>query len=352
MHQMWTALIAETFALGLPLDVTQRVLEFDMRPQNHNSDDMCTVSHVNTPRIGGSENTFRLDARSRPACNLTSHRGGAGSEGVWQLRPTCQSLPDLELRVPDFDVTFLFFRMDANRTKDVRAAWRRTHAHCGTRSKNFEDKLDSAARVADAVVANIGVWYGQAQRAAYRADVDFVLDRLRALQKAGKLALYRESVVQHFPTRSGSGLYEERTDGGTARSMSRRALYQSCLGKCAPLDGRFSQSLDWRNAVLHELVSARGFARDEFVVPVAQLLRPMHALHKSTKWQCTLDCTHYCYHPHVWRAMLDGVYRRIINHFAPLQRGNGLPKLGAAKQQRGKRRGAARHVTVGAKASA
>ena len=52
------------------------------------------------------------------------------------------------------------------------------------------------------------------------------------------------------------------------------------------------------------------------IVPVAALLRPMAALHKNTKWACTLDCTHYCYHPEVWAALLDGFYRRLVHHFA------------------------------------
>jgi len=320
MHQLWTALVAEIFATGRPVDVTQRVLEFDLQPQNHNKDDMCTVSHTNTPRIGGCENTFRLHARSRPMCNLTRHQGGKGADFKWQLRPMCESIPDLELRVPAADVTFLFYRMDANRTRGVRAAWQRTHGHCGTAKKNFADKLDAAGRNADALVANIGVWYGHEEKGAYRADVAHVLARLQAFTAAGKLAMYRESVVQHFPTASGSGLYEERTDGGPAakRGGLRGAVARStCPTQCAALGDRFANQLDWRNRVLHELVARTGFAAER-VLPVAALLRPMAHLHKNTKWHCTLDCTHYCYHPAVWSALLDSFYRRLINHFEPL----------------------------------
>ena len=317
MHQLWTALVAELFASGRPLDMTQRVLEFDLRPENHNRDDMCTVSHTNTPRIGGCENTFRLDAHARPQCNLTSHRGGKGSDGVWQLRPQCLSIPDLEISLPREAVRFLFFRMDANRSKNVRAGWQRTHARCGTAQKNFADKLDAAGRSADALLANIGVWYGAEQRAAYRADVAHVLARLEAFRAAGKLALFRESVVQHFPTRTGSGLYEERTDGGpAAKRILRTGAAAGCPHQCAELGARFAERLDWRNAVLHELVAARSFP-PEHLIPVASLLRPMAALHKNTKWACTLDCTHYCYHPQVWSALLDGLYRRLLNHFGP-----------------------------------
>ena len=60
--------------------------------------------------------------------------------------------------------------------------------------------------------------------------------------------------------------------------------------------------------------AAEGHATFEFSHR-GRLLRPMAALHKNTKWQCTLDCTHYCYHPELWQALLDGVYRRLLNHF-------------------------------------
>jgi hypothetical protein len=241
----------------------------------------------------------------------------------WQLRPLCLSLPDLELRLPGADVTFLFFRMDANRSKTVRPAWQRSHGHCGTAKKNFEDKLAAASRAADAVIANIGVWYGQAALHQYRADVAFVLSRLRALATSGKLALFRESVVQHFPTVSGSGLYEERTDGGRS---------SKCFGQCVPLGERFAHQHDWRNSVLHEQVAAMSFPH-EHVVPVAELLRPMATLHKKTKWACKLDCTHYCYHPAVWAALLDGVYRRLVRFF-----GDAAESGAAAGKQRTKRR--------------
>ena len=74
----------------------------------------------------------------------------------------------------------------------MRGAWERSHGHCGTAKKNFGDKLEAAARSADALIANIGVWYGEAQMAAYRSDVAHVLATLHALRTAGKLGLYRE----------------------------------------------------------------------------------------------------------------------------------------------------------------
>jgi len=58
------------------------------------------------------------------------------------------------------------------------------------------------------------------------------------------------------------------------------------------------------------------------VVPLAALLRPLHGLHHSMKG-CGPDCTHYCFHPVLWSALLDGVYRRIVN--GARGRGAGLP---------------------------
>ena len=67
-----------------------------------------------------------------------------------------------------------------------------------------------------------------------------VLSRLRAFSRAGGLSLFRESVVQHFPTRSGSGLYEERTDG---RPM---AAPRSCCHTRVRATGLRRLSAYWR----------------------------------------------------------------------------------------------------------
>ena len=354
MHQLWTALVAELFASGQPIDVTQRVLEFDLRPENHNRDDMCTVSHTNQARIGGCENNFRLHKLSSPTCNHTGYKGGKGSDGVWQLRPQCLSIPDYELWLPEAGVHFKFFRMDNNKSKTVRNAWQKTHGHCQTAKKNFDDKLRAASSAGDAVIANIGVWYGQAEQAKYTADVDYVLAQLQALPP-GKLGLYRESVVQHFPTSTGSGLFEERNDVGTPGAgrrllgggRLRAALHRAgggpfggggkrCHTQCADLGAGFADRLDWRNEVAHALVRRRGFPTEN-VVPVASLLRPMAATHKNTKWACTLDCTHYCYHPDLWSALLDGVYRRLLNwamRTTPTRAAAFMPGMNAAGGQR------------------
>lgn len=328
MHQLWTALIAEVFAAKRPMDVTQRVLEFNIKADNHNRDDMCTVSHSNPPKGGGSENTFHLDARMQPRCNLTNHKGEHAfnmATNPWPLRPMCESIPDLELtvpagRTPATAARFLFYRVDMNQSKSIRQNWRKTHSHCASAYKNFEAKIEAASDKADVVMANIGVWYGETMATAYRSEVGYILSKLSALAPMGKLGLYRESIVQHFPTQSGSGLYEERDaalkggggGGGGSKGRRQQLLKLSCPTHCSDLSGKYATQLDWRNRILHEEVAARRFPPEQ-VVPVASLLRPMAKLHKMTKFKCGLDCTHYCYHPDLWAALLDGFYRRVLN---------------------------------------
>ena len=78
--------------------------------------------------------------------------------------------------------------------------------------------------------------------------------------------------------------------------------------QCAALKGRFQEQQDARNELLWKL------ARPERVWPIAALLRPLHMLHRLTKQGCRqLDCTHYCFNPLLFEALLDGLFRRILN---------------------------------------
>ena len=69
--------------------------------------------------------------------------------------------------------------------------------------------------------------------------------------------------------------------------------------------------LDWRNQIASEEAARIGFPPSS-IVPLSQIMRPMPMLHKNTKWSCKPDCTHYCYHPELWSALLDGLYRRLM----------------------------------------
>ena len=122
--------------------------------------------------------------------------------------------------------------------------------------------------------------------------------------------------------------------GNRVKSAVGRVGGKKCHRQCAALGPKFESVLDWRNEVLHQLVSARRFPTAS-VVPVAKLLRPIAAAHKNTKWACTLDCTHYCYHPDLWAALLDGLYRRLLNWARQLPT---RPTKGG-RGGRGKRRG-------------
>ena len=58
--------------------------------------------------------------------------------------------------------------------------------------------------------------------------------------------------------------------------------------------------------------AAAGFSLSG-VVPMAHVLRPMHAMHAHAKQACRVDCTHYCYDPRVWEGVIDALARRVAN---------------------------------------
>mmetsp|Transcript_19304 Transcript_19304/g.39456 ORF Transcript_19304/g.39456 Transcript_19304/m.39456 type:complete len:165 (-) Transcript_19304:7-501(-) len=109
-------------------------------------------------------------------------------------------------------VHFTFYRIDRNSTKTITRAFAQSHAHCNTHRLNFDEKLEAAMRDNDAVMANIGVWYKADEEDRYRNEVRYMLSRLQTLAPQGKLGLFRQSTPQHFPTATGSGLFEERND--------------------------------------------------------------------------------------------------------------------------------------------
>lgn len=145
MQQLWTGLVAELFAGQHRLEFVHRVLEFDIKPENHNRDRMCTVSHTNPPKVGGSELHFRLDARTRRPCNLTEYHGGPAAS-LWPLRSMCHSIPDTEIELPEWDVRFFFYRVDKNASKNIKKTYEQRFAHCNTPYKNFEAKVREGER--------------------------------------------------------------------------------------------------------------------------------------------------------------------------------------------------------------
>ncbi len=327
MGQLWTALTAQLYARRRPIEITMRVPEYNLSPASMHSDEMCTVNHNARQKIGGSENVFRFDAAAAKPCSLLRHNGSAFNApggAYWPLRPTCLSIPDQEIVVPDADARFLFYRMDANASKKPRLLWNKTHFECGTAKRNFEDKIDAAIREADVILASIGLWYGSTRvstkkdrlresdgnrpQADYRSDVSFLLQRLKAARAKGKLGLFREPVPQHFPKgdtgRPGSGLFEEYEQGRGP----------DCPTACSPLAPDYAELHDWRTRTVHEAAAAVGFSR---IVPTAAFLRPLYALHKPVMrryGRCSMDCTHLCYDPTLWAALLDAVYRSILRH--------------------------------------
>ena len=194
MQQLWTGLVAELFAARHPIEITHRVPDYNMLPGFYNKDAVCTMVRTikpqKPPSVGGSETQFRLDASAYPqSCNLTSYRGGfVGPQSKWPMYALCYSAADVEMWVPSADLRFLFYRVDHNGTKNMKAAHRRFYSHCNTHKLNFDANLDAAIRRSDAVIANIGVWYNsEAQSEAYRSAVGHVMRRLNSLAPLGKV---------------------------------------------------------------------------------------------------------------------------------------------------------------------
>ena len=103
-----------------------------------------------------------------------------------------------------------------------------------------------------------------------------------------KLGLWVETLPQHFYTRSGVGTWGARD----------KSLEPQCPKHCA----RTADGPDWRHSTVRSAAKAFGVG-DDRVVPMAGMLQPLHMLHKRTKFNCQLDCTHYCYHPLLWDGM-------------------------------------------------
>ena len=264
MDQLWTALVDSLYQRPMEasanasaiearpaLYMTQRVLEYDVAPRNLNADAMCTVSHTSPPRLGGSENHYRLDPRLPTPCRLVQH--GGGQSAFWPLRTMCGALPDNEMWLEAERVRFLFYRLDSNASKSVRAAWQRSHGPCGSARHNFDAKVEAAIASADVVVANLGVWYAREQTADYRRDVRYLLRTLRrASEQSGgrQLTLFREATPQHFPTATGSGTYEDRLDarkaarGATAAGWGASAR-SGCQRTCSALGPSHAHVHDW-----------------------------------------------------------------------------------------------------------
>ena len=148
---------------------------------------------------------------------------------------------------------------------------------------------------------SLGTWYNEDETvgspASYAADLKHIFGRLAAIShgQPRRLPLWVQTFPQHFHGRSGSGTWGSRA-----------------LPKCAPHCAAITDQPDWRIVAADAAAGAAGISAEQ-IVPTAALLRPLHLLHKRTKFSCQLDCTHYCYSPPLWDALLDGLYRRLHN---------------------------------------
>lgn len=152
---------------------------------------------------------------------------------------------------------------------------------CAQPSLNFAGKVDAALAAADVSVLSLGTWYNEDEpeaAAAYAADVRFLARRMRDALAASphKAALLIEPMPQHFHSADGSGTWANRVENKSNR----------CAPTCAPLGN--PGTADWRADVMASAALDAGLERDT-LVPSAALLRPLHVLHKRTKFPCLLD---------------------------------------------------------------
>jgi hypothetical protein len=184
MNQLWLMLTDAIFQMRVPIDSLTRFSGNLVRASDFiNGSQMCARRSSNqrpsagrlaagAVPFGGSEVTFRLDAGASPACRVTRVEGaawpGPGSSR-FASSVSCHSLPVHELYLPEHDVRFSFYRVDANASKPNRGPnqrWRNQFAHCTSAEFVFERMVARALRSSDVVLAHIGVWYGPHQRAA------------------------------------------------------------------------------------------------------------------------------------------------------------------------------------------
>ena len=172
-------------------------------------------------------------------------------------------------------------------------------------------------------MVSLGTWYNEDEPSAsprmFAADVGHIFSRLAAMGRRAsnstasgeasgsiaaprKLGLWVQTLPQHF---YGRGV-ATGTGSGTWGSSEKPP-------KCGPQScSPTNDKPDWRILAAAAAAAAAGVGPEQ-IVPTAALLRPLHLLHKRTKFYCVLDCTHYCYHPLLWDALLDGLYRRLLN---------------------------------------
>ena len=159
--------------------------------------------------------------------------------------------------------------------------------------------LRNIMNAADITVLNYGLKWHRNHKAklaeAYRAAVDMIAGANNQEERKKTLGLIRETLPQHFPTAEGDGDYEGLTMHSNA----------ACAA-IAPEDR------GWRNEMLHAAARAHGgFREGEWLLPQWALFvgRPeVHALR--------VDCTHLCYSPRLFGALLDPFYRAVHRRFS------------------------------------
>lgn len=164
----------------------------------------------------------------------------------------------------------------------------------GVDSVTLRNIMDAA----DITVFNYGLkWHREHESRLVDACSKLVGIIARANQENApkKLALVRETLPQHFPTPQRDGDFE-----GLMKSTN-----EACT-TIAPKDR------GWRNEILHRAARANGgFNELEWLLPQWKLFVDRPEVHARS-----VDCTHLCYSPRVFDALLDPFFRAVHRRFA------------------------------------
>ena len=171
--------------------------------------------------------------------------------------------------------------------------------------------LFNALRVADVAVVNLGVQWNAELRHHYLRSLRAVMSALQRANSNGngvvvrrrrQWAVYRMSTPQHFAPSAASTDRSGYFHGPTPASAPLRRPSR----RCAPLD-RANMSQQWRTQLEWRVAAEMGLP-SRFLVPSWPALADRWDAHPPRN---PGDCTHYCYHPAIFAAVVAPVVRTL-----------------------------------------
>eukprot|EP00898_Chlorokybus_atmophyticus_P006165 jgi/Chlat1/654/Chrsp103S01054 len=170
-----------------------------------------------------------------------------------------------------------------------------------------EGIVSNMLALADVIHVNYGLHYTQQTSEDYVFDVTKLFQQLNQFAaNPSKLALFRETSAQHFPA---SGAFDKSNPAHKSDCMCEQ------LSKAAKADNYIMR----QNSVVHWLAYRHPNVK---VVPFYERTSVRHNMHfqmcdpnrkKDTRAADSgcCDCTHYCWTPQLWNAVMADVYNAL-----------------------------------------